>query len=270
MHNAINSSIWVFPSIYQSTCIHATNCLLDSRLKMIMRLRRTCSSNFLNVGKSAMTNRDWSPNRKNPLLIFLSLFVSITKETPRPYSCFHWKIAYPTKNRKPATSVVLFGLYAPLESPHTIYATVVFSLSTPPRPPLSTATGVSYLLRAPRRPPAPTPSLFWIYCVLPRPPEPTTTAVLDFLRSPSSPPDPTPPPPLSWICCVRPDLERIAIGRHSYGSAMAVSLLAHAPNLFCCGIPRSGAYNRTLTPFGFQSESQTLWESPEVFKNVRT
>ena len=62
--------------------------------------------------------------------------------------------------------------------------------------------------------------------------------------------------------------ERIAIGGHSYGSAMAVNLLAHAPKLFCCGIARSGAYNRTLTPFGFQSESRTLWESPEVYQRM--
>ena len=62
--------------------------------------------------------------------------------------------------------------------------------------------------------------------------------------------------------------ERIAIGRNSYGSAMAVNLLAHAPKLLCCGIARSGAYNRTLTSFGFQSESRTLWESQEVYQRM--
>lgn len=35
---------------------------------------------------------------------------------------------------------------------------------------------------------------------------------------------------------------------------MTANLLAHAPHLFCCGVARSGAYNRTLTPFGFQVE----------------
>lgn len=45
---------------------------------------------------------------------------------------------------------------------------------------------------------------------------------------------------------------KIAVGGHSYGAFMTANLLAHAPNLFCCGIARSGAYNRTLTPFGFQ------------------
>lgn len=45
---------------------------------------------------------------------------------------------------------------------------------------------------------------------------------------------------------------KIAVGGHSYGAFMTANLLAHAPHLFCCGIARSGAYNRTLTPFGFQ------------------
>jgi dipeptidyl aminopeptidase/acylaminoacyl peptidase len=47
-------------------------------------------------------------------------------------------------------------------------------------------------------------------------------------------------------------LEKIAVGGHSYGAFMTANLLIHAPHLFCCGISRSGAYNRTLTPFGFQ------------------
>lgn len=45
---------------------------------------------------------------------------------------------------------------------------------------------------------------------------------------------------------------KIAVGGHSYGAFMTANLLAHAPHIFCCGIARSGAYNRTLTPFGFQ------------------
>lgn len=61
---------------------------------------------------------------------------------------------------------------------------------------------------------------------------------------------------------------RIAIGGHSYGAFMAVNLLAHAPDLFCCGIARSGAYNRTLTPFGFQSEERTLWDAPSVYSEM--
>lgn len=60
----------------------------------------------------------------------------------------------------------------------------------------------------------------------------------------------------------------MAIGGHSYGAFMAVNLLAHAPDLFCCGIARSGAYNRTLTPFGFQSEERTLWEARDVYQNM--
>lgn len=57
---------------------------------------------------------------------------------------------------------------------------------------------------------------------------------------------------------------RIAIGGHSYGAFMAANLLAHS-DLFAAGIARSGAYNRTLTPFGFQAEERTLWEAPEVY-----
>jgi predicted esterase len=62
--------------------------------------------------------------------------------------------------------------------------------------------------------------------------------------------------------------DRIAIGGHSYGAFMAVNLLAHAPGLFCCGIARSGAYNRTLTPFGFQSEERSLWTAPDVYSQM--
>ncbi|GMH02310.1 hypothetical protein Nepgr_004149 [Nepenthes gracilis] len=58
---------------------------------------------------------------------------------------------------------------------------------------------------------------------------------------------------------------KIAVGGHSYGAFMTANLLAHAPCLFCCGIARSGAYNRTLTPFGFQNEDRTLWEAPDTY-----
>ena len=60
------------------------------------------------------------------------------------------------------------------------------------------------------------------------------------------------------------DRDRIAIGGHSYGAFMAANLLAHS-DLFRAGIARSGAYNRTLTPFGFQNERRTFWEAPEVY-----
>lgn len=60
------------------------------------------------------------------------------------------------------------------------------------------------------------------------------------------------------------DRDRIAIGGHSYGAFMAANLLAHS-DLYCAGIARSGAYNRTLTPFGFQAEERTYWEAPEVY-----
>ncbi|MFQ5771817.1 MAG: alpha/beta hydrolase family protein, partial [bacterium] len=57
---------------------------------------------------------------------------------------------------------------------------------------------------------------------------------------------------------------RIAIGGHSYGAFMTANLLAHS-DLFSAGIARSGAYNRTLTPFGFQAEERTFWQAPEVY-----
>ena len=60
------------------------------------------------------------------------------------------------------------------------------------------------------------------------------------------------------------DRDRVGVGGHSYGAFMTANLLAHS-NLFRAGIARSGAYNRTLTPFGFQSERRTLWEAPEIY-----
>ncbi|HLT36654.1 MAG TPA: prolyl oligopeptidase family serine peptidase, partial [Enhygromyxa sp.] len=63
------------------------------------------------------------------------------------------------------------------------------------------------------------------------------------------------------------DRERVAIGGHSYGAFMVANLLAHS-DLFHAAIARSGAYNRTLTPFGFQSERRTLWEAPQTYVTV--
>ena len=60
---------------------------------------------------------------------------------------------------------------------------------------------------------------------------------------------------------------RIAIGGHSYGAFMTANLLAHT-RLFKAGIARSGAYNRTLTPFGFQSEDRQFWNAKEVYHNM--
>lgn len=60
------------------------------------------------------------------------------------------------------------------------------------------------------------------------------------------------------------DPDRVAIGGHSYGAFMTANLLAHS-DLLAAGIARSGAYNRTLTPFGFQSEERTYWDAPEVY-----
>ncbi len=60
------------------------------------------------------------------------------------------------------------------------------------------------------------------------------------------------------------DPKRVGVGGHSYGAFMTANLLAHS-DIFAAGIARSGAYNRTLTPFGFQSERRTLWEAPETY-----
>lgn len=60
------------------------------------------------------------------------------------------------------------------------------------------------------------------------------------------------------------DPKRVAVGGHSYGAFMTAHLLAHT-DLFKAGLARSGAYNRTLTPFGFQAEERTYWEAPELY-----
>ncbi|WP_228852210.1 alpha/beta hydrolase family protein [Aegicerativicinus sediminis] len=63
------------------------------------------------------------------------------------------------------------------------------------------------------------------------------------------------------------DRNRVAVGGHSYGAFMTANLLSHS-NLFAAGIARSGAYNRTLTPFGFQSEQRSYWDAPEIYYNM--
>ncbi len=63
------------------------------------------------------------------------------------------------------------------------------------------------------------------------------------------------------------DPDRVGVGGHSYGAFMTANLLAHS-DLFRAGIARSGAYNRTLTPFGFQSERRTLWEAPKSYVDL--
>lgn len=60
---------------------------------------------------------------------------------------------------------------------------------------------------------------------------------------------------------------KVAIGGHSYGAFMTANLLTHS-KLFACGIARSGAYNRTLTPFGFQSEQRNYWDVPNIYNEM--
>lgn len=63
------------------------------------------------------------------------------------------------------------------------------------------------------------------------------------------------------------DPKRIAVMGHSYGAFMTANLLAHS-DLFRAGIARSGAYNRTLTPYGFQNEERTYWQAPQVYYDM--
>ncbi len=63
------------------------------------------------------------------------------------------------------------------------------------------------------------------------------------------------------------DPKRVAVGGHSYGAFMTANLLAHC-DLFAAGIARSGAYNRSLTPFGFQSEPRTFWEATDLYNEM--
>ena len=63
------------------------------------------------------------------------------------------------------------------------------------------------------------------------------------------------------------DRARIGVFRHRYGAFMTAHLLAHT-QLFRAAVAESGAYNRTLTPFGFQAERRTFWEAPEVYTGM--
>lgn len=63
------------------------------------------------------------------------------------------------------------------------------------------------------------------------------------------------------------DRNRVGVGGHSYGAFMTANLLAHS-DLFKAGIARSGAYNRTLTPFGFQDEERTFWQAQNIYTSV--
>lgn len=63
------------------------------------------------------------------------------------------------------------------------------------------------------------------------------------------------------------DRNKVAVGGHSYGAFMTANLLTHGDD-FACGIARSGAYNRTLTPFGFQSEQRNYWDNPNIYNTM--
>ncbi|OBU85780.1 peptidase [Chromobacterium subtsugae] len=65
------------------------------------------------------------------------------------------------------------------------------------------------------------------------------------------------------------DPDRVAVTGHSHGALMTANLLAHT-DLFRAGAATSGSYNKTLTPFGFQSERRSVWEAPEVYRKVST
>jgi len=65
------------------------------------------------------------------------------------------------------------------------------------------------------------------------------------------------------------DPERIGVTGHSHGALMTANLVAHS-SLFRAGVATSGAYNKTLTPFGFQNERRSVWEAPDVYRQVST
>lgn len=63
------------------------------------------------------------------------------------------------------------------------------------------------------------------------------------------------------------DPDRVGVSGHSYGAFMTANLLSHS-DIFAGGVARSGAYNRTLTPFGFQLEERTYWQAPELYHSM--
>jgi dipeptidyl aminopeptidase/acylaminoacyl peptidase len=63
------------------------------------------------------------------------------------------------------------------------------------------------------------------------------------------------------------DRKRVCVAGHSYGAFMTANLLAHS-DLFAAGIARSGAYNRSLTPFGFQTERRSYWEATDLYTKI--
>ncbi|MEC5156470.1 alpha/beta hydrolase family protein [Chryseobacterium sp. MP_3.2] len=63
------------------------------------------------------------------------------------------------------------------------------------------------------------------------------------------------------------DRNKVAVGGHSYGAFMTANLLTHSED-YACGIARSGAYNRTLTPFGFQREQRNYWDVPQIYNTM--
>ncbi len=60
------------------------------------------------------------------------------------------------------------------------------------------------------------------------------------------------------------DPYRVGVSGHSYGAFMTANLLSHS-DIFAAGVARSGAYNRSLTPFGFQAEERTYWQAPDTY-----
>ncbi|XWW97254.1 hypothetical protein V2A60_005236 [Cordyceps javanica] len=65
------------------------------------------------------------------------------------------------------------------------------------------------------------------------------------------------------------DPDRVGVTGHSHGALMTANLLAHS-NIFKTGVATSGAYNKTLTPFGFQNERRSVWEAPEPYRKAST
>ncbi|MEX2182686.1 MAG: DUF305 domain-containing protein [Gemmatimonadaceae bacterium] len=63
------------------------------------------------------------------------------------------------------------------------------------------------------------------------------------------------------------DRDRMGIGGHSYGAFGTVNAMTLVP-FFKAGIAGDGMYNRTLTPFGFQTERRNFFEARETYLDM--
>ena len=63
------------------------------------------------------------------------------------------------------------------------------------------------------------------------------------------------------------DRNKMGIGGHSYGAFSTVNALTLVP-YFKAGIAGDGMYNRSLTPFGFQSERRDFFQAEQTYLDM--